>query len=146
MHYLQLKFTLPYLLDRADRISSNFSLELRVPYCDHRLLEYVFNVSDRLKFKKVEKKLLRDSFKDEFNNEVLYRKKSVFPYSNVLNESIKNDGILSKIYKTTFLSLIFENNHLFTTLKMFAGVFYIQALLCQIISLHFLDEKYKFSI
>ncbi|MEQ1064897.1 asparagine synthase (glutamine-hydrolyzing) [Acinetobacter sp. XH1741] len=160
MHYLQLKFTLPYLLDRADRISSNFSLELRVPYCDHRLLEYVFNVSNKLKFKKVEKKLLRDSFKEEFNNDVLYRKKSVFPYSNsdyqinllrstalsVIKDSVDNDGILSKIYKTKFLSLFFENNYLFNTLKMFAGVFYIQALLCQIISLHFLDEKYKFSI
>src|SRR5206468_1450073 len=42
--YLHLTRFLPNPLDRKDRLSLANGLEIRVPYCDHRLVEYVFNV------------------------------------------------------------------------------------------------------
>jgi len=41
--YLHLTRFLPALLDRKDRTSMAVGLEVRVPFCDHRLVEYVFN-------------------------------------------------------------------------------------------------------
>src|SRR5579872_1040555 len=49
LSYLHLTRFLPALLDRKDRISMALGLEVRVPYCDHRLVEYVFNIPWRLK-------------------------------------------------------------------------------------------------
>ncbi|WP_371378770.1 asparagine synthase (glutamine-hydrolyzing) [Sporomusa aerivorans] len=42
--YLSLTRFMPTLLDRKDRMSMAFGLEVRVPFCDHRLVEYVWNV------------------------------------------------------------------------------------------------------
>ena len=42
--YLSLTRWMPTLLDRKDRMSMAFGLEVRVPFCDHRLVEYVWNV------------------------------------------------------------------------------------------------------
>nr|WP_281199432.1 asparagine synthase-related protein [Lentzea jiangxiensis] len=41
--YLHLTRWLPHLLDRKDRLSMDVGLEVRVPFCDHRLVEYAFN-------------------------------------------------------------------------------------------------------
>jgi asparagine synthase (glutamine-hydrolysing) len=41
--YLHLTRWLPDLLDRKDRLSMAAGLEVRVPFCDHRLVEYAFN-------------------------------------------------------------------------------------------------------
>jgi aryl-alcohol dehydrogenase-like predicted oxidoreductase len=45
--YLHLTRFLPALLDRKDRTSMAAGLEVRVPFCDHRLVEYVFNTRGR---------------------------------------------------------------------------------------------------
>ncbi|MEN6414198.1 MAG: asparagine synthase (glutamine-hydrolyzing) [Veillonellales bacterium] len=47
--YLSLTRWMPTLLDRKDRMSMAFGLEVRVPYCDHRLVEYVWNVPWEMK-------------------------------------------------------------------------------------------------
>ena len=48
------------LLDRKDRMSMAVGLEVRVPFCDHRLVEYVYNTPWSLKtFDGREKSLLR---------------------------------------------------------------------------------------
>ena len=48
------------LLDRKDRVSMAVGLEVRVPFCDHRLVEYVYNTPWALKtFDGREKSLLR---------------------------------------------------------------------------------------
>ena len=49
-----------FLLDRKDRMSMAVSLEVRVPFCDHRLVEYVFNIPWTMKsFDGREKSILR---------------------------------------------------------------------------------------
>ena len=42
--YLTLTRFLPAMLDRKDRMSMAVGLEVRVPFCDHRLVDYVWNV------------------------------------------------------------------------------------------------------
>ena len=49
MSYLHLTRFVRILLDRKDRMSMAVGLEVRVPFCDHRLVEYVYNTPWSLK-------------------------------------------------------------------------------------------------
>jgi asparagine synthase (glutamine-hydrolysing) len=94
--YLELTRMLPVLLDRKDRLSMAVGLEVRVPYCDHRLVEYVYNTPWSLKtFDGREKSLLRHAAKDVLPASVVERVKSHYPstqdvtYDAALAEQIK---------------------------------------------------------
>ena len=68
------------LLDRMDRTSMYSGLEARVPFADHRIIDYVYNVPWEMKYQGgVEKSLLRDAFCDLLPPELLHRKKSPYP-------------------------------------------------------------------
>ena len=68
------------LLDRSDRMSMYNGLELRVPFCDYRLVEYMWNVPWEIKaLDGREKGLLRHIVKDLLPNEIVDRKKSPYP-------------------------------------------------------------------
>ena len=78
--YLNIKWFMQTLLDRMDRTSMYSGLEARVPFADHRIVEYVFNVPWEMKYQNgVEKALLRDAMKDLLPPELLTRKKSPYP-------------------------------------------------------------------
>jgi asparagine synthase (glutamine-hydrolysing) len=78
--YLNLTRFLPGLLDRTDRLSMSCGLEVRVPFCDHRLVEYVFNTPWPLKtFDGREKSLLRAASAGLVPQEILQRRKSPYP-------------------------------------------------------------------
>ncbi|ATW27968.1 asparagine synthase (glutamine-hydrolyzing) [Candidatus Formimonas warabiya] len=80
MFYLNLTRWMPTLLDRKDRMSMATGLELRVPFCDHRLVEYVWNIPWEMKtYGNREKGLLRQALKGTLPEDVLWRKKSPFP-------------------------------------------------------------------
>ncbi|GLZ41379.1 asparagine synthase (glutamine-hydrolyzing) [Actinokineospora sp. NBRC 105648] len=68
------------LLDRKDRMSMAVGLEVRVPFCDHRLVEYVYNTPWSLKtFDGREKSLLRAATRDVLPRSVAERVKSPYP-------------------------------------------------------------------
>ena len=68
------------LLDRKDRMSMYSGLEVRVPFCDHRIAEYLYGVPWKFKdYEGREKGLLRYAMRDILPNEVVYRKKSPYP-------------------------------------------------------------------
>ncbi|MFJ4787698.1 asparagine synthase (glutamine-hydrolyzing) [Streptomyces sp. NPDC088794] len=68
------------LLDRKDRASMAVGLEVRVPFCDHRLVEYVYNAPWALKsFDGREKSLLREATADVLPQSVYDRVKSPYP-------------------------------------------------------------------
>ncbi|MFI0980401.1 asparagine synthase (glutamine-hydrolyzing) [Streptomyces sp. NPDC021093] len=68
------------LLDRKDRASMATGLEVRVPFCDHRLVEYVYNAPWALKsFDGREKSLLREATADVLPRSVYDRVKSPYP-------------------------------------------------------------------
>ncbi|GAA4526140.1 asparagine synthase (glutamine-hydrolyzing) [Amycolatopsis samaneae] len=78
--YLHLTRYLRLLLDRKDRLSMAVGLEVRVPYCDHRLVQYVFNAPWSMKaFDGREKSLLRAATADALPRSVLERVKSPYP-------------------------------------------------------------------
>ena len=78
--YLTLTRLMPLLLDRMDRMSMAASLEMRVPFCDHRLVEYVFGVPWAMKsFDGREKSLLRAAVTDLVPASVLQRRKAPYP-------------------------------------------------------------------
>lgn len=78
--HLNIQWFMSTLLDRKDRCSMASGLEVRVPYADHRLAEYVFNVPWDFKCPQgVTKGLLRDAAKNLLPDDVLYRKKSPYP-------------------------------------------------------------------
>ncbi|MEE1931284.1 asparagine synthase (glutamine-hydrolyzing) [Streptomyces sp. TRM 70351] len=80
--YLHLTRHLQFWLDRKDRMSMATGLEVRVPYCDHRLVEYVFNVPWSLQtFDGREKSLLRAAAGPLLPDSVLQRVKSPYPGS-----------------------------------------------------------------
>ncbi|GAA3642960.1 asparagine synthase (glutamine-hydrolyzing) [Nonomuraea antimicrobica] len=91
--YLHLTRFVQILLDRKDRMSMAVGLEVRVPFCDHRLVEYVFNVPWAVKtFDGREKSVLRAAAADLLPDAVLQRVKSPYPatqdpsYDRVLRE------------------------------------------------------------
>ncbi|PRH76517.1 asparagine synthase (glutamine-hydrolyzing) [Streptomyces solincola] len=69
-----------FLLDRKDRVSMAVSLEVRVPFTDHRLVEYVYNTPWAMKnFDGREKSLLREAMRGVLPDSVLDRKKNPYP-------------------------------------------------------------------
>ncbi|WP_409272742.1 asparagine synthase (glutamine-hydrolyzing) [Pseudomonas sp. KCJK9111] len=80
--HMHLHRWLPILLDRKDRLSMYASLEVRVPFTDHELVQYVYNVPWSIKGKDgVEKWLLKQACADLVPDAVLRRKKSPYPTS-----------------------------------------------------------------
>ncbi|SCG00234.1 asparagine synthase (glutamine-hydrolysing) [Streptomyces sp. Ncost-T6T-2b] len=78
--HLNLTRWMPSLLERKDRMSMATGLEVRVPFCDHRLTEYVFNTPWSFKtFDGREKGLLRAAVQDLLPASVADRKKSPYP-------------------------------------------------------------------
>ena len=78
--YLNLKWFMVTLLDRMDRTSMYSGLEARVPFADHRIVEYMWNVPWEMKCPDgVVKGLLRAAGEGDLPNEVLYRRKSPYP-------------------------------------------------------------------
>ena len=82
-------------------------LEVRVPFADHRIFEFVFNVPWEIKFEnRVEKALLRNSMVGYLPDKILWRKKSPYPKThnpeymkavlNILNERLNRGGYLSQ--------------------------------------------------
>ncbi|MBO2458502.1 asparagine synthase (glutamine-hydrolyzing) [Actinomadura violacea] len=78
--YLHLTRMVRLLLDRKDRMSMAVGLEVRVPFCDHRLVEYVFNTPWSHKtYDGREKSLLRGAVADVLPDSVVQRRKSPYP-------------------------------------------------------------------
>lgn len=77
---LNLDWFMQTLLDRKDRMSMYSGLEVRVPYCDYRIAQYLYTVPWAFKNAGgVEKGLLRQAMTGLLPKEVLFRKKSPYP-------------------------------------------------------------------
>ena len=80
INYLTLVWFMQTLLDRSDRTSMRNGFEIRVPFCDRRLVEYVWNIPWKMKaLNGREKGLLRYTMKDILPSEIVDRKKSPYP-------------------------------------------------------------------
>ena len=80
MTQLNFDWFMQTLLDRKDRMSMYSGLEVRVPFCDYRIAEYLYNVPWEYKdYQGREKGLLREAMKEWLPEKVLWRKKSPYP-------------------------------------------------------------------
>ncbi len=78
--YLNIRWFMQTLLDRMDRTSMHSGLEARVPFADHRLIEYVYNVPWSIKVENnVPKSLLRNAAKAFLPETIMNRPKSPYP-------------------------------------------------------------------
>ena len=78
--WLNLRWFMQTLLNRMDRASMYSGLEARVPFADHRIIEYLWNVPWDMKTKDgVVKSLLRQSAKGLLPEGILFRRKSPYP-------------------------------------------------------------------
>lgn len=77
---LNIQWFMQTLLDRGDRMGNSAGVEIRVPFCDYRIAEYLYGVPWEYKdHKGYEKGLLRKAMEGILPHSVLYRKKSPFP-------------------------------------------------------------------
>ena len=96
MMKLNLDWFMQTLLDRKDRMSMYNGLEVRVPFCDYRIAEYLYSVPWEYKdYNSYEKGLLRKAMEGILPNEILWRKKSPYPkthnpeYFTLVSKSLK---------------------------------------------------------
>lgn len=91
--YLTTRWFMQTLLDRSDRMSMYNGLELRVPFCDYRIVEYLWNVPWDIKaLNGREKGLLRYVVRKLLPEEIVDRKKSPYPKTH-------NPTYLAKVKK-----------------------------------------------
>jgi asparagine synthase (glutamine-hydrolysing) len=93
---LNFRYFMQTLLDRKDRMSMYCSLEVRVPFCDWRIAEYLYGVPWEMKdHRGQEKGLLRTAMEGLLPDQVLWRKKSPYPktfhpeYENLVAQRLK---------------------------------------------------------
>ncbi len=120
--YLTLNWFMQTLLDRSDRMSMYNGFELRVPFCDYRLAEYVWNIPWEMKaLKGREKGLLRYVCKDFLPDEIVDRKKSPYPKTHnptylskvkimLSNIMEKNDAPINSLLNRDYILSILDSN------------------------------------
>ncbi|MDR1736737.1 MAG: asparagine synthase (glutamine-hydrolyzing) [Oscillospiraceae bacterium] len=88
------------LLERAERMGAYSGMTVRVPFCDHRLVEYLYNVPPEFRdYQGREKGLLRRAFQGVLPDEVLWRKKSPYPKTHNPDFMARVSGLLSEIIR-----------------------------------------------
>ncbi len=121
--WLSVNYFMTSLLERKDRMSMASGLEVRVPFGDHRILEYIFNVPWSIKFEnQTEKALLRNAMKSYLPDKILWRKKSPYPKThnpkyyetvkNMLENRLKNkNSILNQTMSKNALDGVFNGEN-----------------------------------
>ena len=111
------------LLDRKDRMSMYSGLEVRVPFCDYRIAEYLYGVPWEFKdYQGNEKGLLRHAVRGLLPDEILWRKKSPYPkthdpkYAAMVEERLRlvlqsKDAPLFRIVRRASVSRLLDEEY-----------------------------------
>lgn len=104
MFVLNLNWFMQTLLARKDNMSMASSLEVRVPFCDYRLVEYAYNMPWNIKaLDGREKGILRKAFENDLPKEIAWRKKSPYPKTHSVGMPVVRDNpnaVLSSVNVT----------------------------------------------
>tara|TARA_B110000003_G_scaffold202922_1_gene201625 strand:+ start:35480 stop:37282 length:1803 start_codon:yes stop_codon:yes gene_type:complete len=101
------------MLFKVDRTSMANSLEVRSPFLDHRLIEYVLNTNMNFINHDEPKKIMKDYLSKNFDNAFLNRKKQGFVF-NVENWVYNNMSYLEKELKSSIVTSEYNKNILST--------------------------------
>ncbi len=120
---LNYRWFMQTLLDRKDRMSMYSGLEVRVPFCDYRIAEYLYAVPWEFKdWQGREKGLLRQAVKDLLPESVLNRKKSPYPktydpaYQHLMEQRLRDllarkDAPIFALVDRTALERLLTQDH-----------------------------------
>ena len=155
--YLNTKWFMTTLLDRKDRMSMGASLEVRVPFADHRLMEYLYNIPWEMKFYGgMEKGVLRKALEGVLPDEVLYRKKNPYPKTHnphyteliktLLREALSDsDSILHEIFDEQKLWALANTNEEIITRPWFGQLMTQPQLIAYLYQFHVWFKEYHMS-
>ena len=94
LSHLNLNWFMETLLERKDRMTMARGLEVRVPFADHRLVEYLYQLPWEYKYHNQQvKSLLKDAMKSYLPDSVVNRKKCPYPktYDPKFEERLKQE-------------------------------------------------------
>jgi len=152
---LNLDWFMQTLLDRKDRMSMANGLEVRVPFCDYRIAEYLYSVPwDFKNYENREKGLLRKAMEHILPEEIAWRKKSPYPkthnpayltaVSSILSDIISspNAPILQILKKPEIEKLINSKSQN----PWYGQLMTVPQTIAYFIQINYWLEKYKISI
>lgn len=158
LFYINMLWFMATLLDRKDRMSMGASLEVRVPFADHRIVEYVWNIPWEMKmYGGREKGILRKALEGILPEEILYRKKSPYPKTHHpaytaavkrwLSEVLEQkDSILYEfLHRDQLMELMETNGKAFRT-PWFGQLMTGPQLLAYLAQIHYWFETYRIDI
>lgn len=156
MFFLNFYWFMQCLLERKDRCSMFSGLEVRVPFCDYRLVEYAYNMPWSLKaYGNREKGIVRKAFEDILPKEICWRKKSPYPKTHnpvYFDECVKRVKLilekknqLTEILNKKSIERIIETPDAITT-PWYGQLMQAPQILAYIIELDCWFEKYNIEI
>lgn len=154
---LNINWFMATLLDRKDRMSMAHGLEVRVPFCDYRLVEYAYNIPWHLKsYGGREKGILRTAMKDLLPDEIIERRKSPYPkthhplYLKIVSERLRDvlenpkSPILQIIDKSAVKGLL-ENENAFLN-PMYGQLMTTPQVFAYLLQVNYWLQKYQIEI
>ena len=144
------------LLDRKDRMSMECGLEVRVPFCDYRIVEYAYNMPWDLKaLGNREKGIVRKAFDGILPYEICYRKKSPYPKThNPEYFRYVSDKVLRILDKNTILNELLDKDEIISIIEhpenitspWYGQLMKAPQILAYIIQLDYWFEEFKVEI
>jgi asparagine synthase (glutamine-hydrolysing) len=152
---LNYRWFMQTLLDRKDRMSMYHGLEVRVPFCDYRIAEYLYGVPWEFKdYQGREKGLLRTAMEGVLPEAVLWRKKSPYPktydprYLEMVSESLRrllaqpNRPIFQIVHKEALEKLLTQE----FIWPWYGQLMRLPQTIAYMLQLDFWMEEYKVSV
>jgi asparagine synthase (glutamine-hydrolysing) len=152
--WLSVNYFMTSLLERKDRMSMASGVEVRVPFADHRILEFIYNVPWEVKFEnQSEKALLRKAMSDFLPDRILNRKKSPYPkthnpkyeqtvYAILMSRLTKKDSLLNQLLNKEAFEKFLESG----STTWFGQLMSKPQLLAWLIQLDFWFEMYNINV
>lgn len=152
--YLTSNWFMQTLLDRTDRMAMYNGFEVRVPFCDYRIVEYAWNIPWEMKaYKGREKGLLRKAFEGYLPEEIIYRKKSPYPkthnpsYLKKVKEGLSaivnnKNAKINELLNREYIKEILETEGKAFTRPWFGQLMTGPQLMAYLIQVEFWLEKY----
>lgn len=156
MFFLNYYWFMQCLLERKDRCSMYNGLEVRVPFCDYRLVDYAYNMPWEIKaWGNREKGIVRKAFEDILPDEICWRKKSPYPkthnpiYFEVcakrVREIFAKNSIVSQMLDEKGVENIIEHPDSISS-PWYGQLMKAPQILAYIIELDYWFEKYNIEI
>ena len=156
MFFLNFYWFMQCLLERKDRCSMYSGLEVRVPFCDYRLVEYAYNMPWKLKsWGGREKGIVRKAFEDLLPEKIVWRKKSPYPkthnpvYFETCAQRVRNilkkKNTLTALLNKKAVESIIEHPESITE-PWYGQLMKAPQILAYIIELDYWFEKYRVEI